>query len=401
MRIHGWIVVIGLLVSCVSPAIEPAPADVIQPTPTLAEATAAASKPAIEVASDVPPVNITRHSVPLEEVYFDTFQPINRAVPLSTAQPELIERLRDAIPPIHNPKYEPASEAQWLRDDDTVIGYAAGDEAWAYPVRILNYHEIVNERLGGEDVLISYCPLCFSGIVFSRVLDDQVLTFGNTSALYESDMVMLDYETGSYWWQVAGQAIVGDLTGKTLTVLPSATTSWGEWKSLHPSTLVLSPDTGFSRRYGSDSFQQYAEYVNSGNFAFPVSDAGKDPRLLPGETVFAVKIGEEVRGYPIAQLEGSAIADKVGGQDIVVFTSQGGSLGAAFEPVAADQELSFEIRNEDIIDLETGSVWDMAGRAVSGPLTGQQLIALPSKTSYWFAIVAAEPAITLYQAQER
>jgi len=156
----------------------------------------------IQVPEVVPTVDTAKHSVPLEDIYFDTFQPVNRAVHLSEASLELIQRLQDAIPPIHHPKYETVSDATWMRDRDVVLGYADGDQAWAYPIRILNLHEIVNDTLAGEQVLISYCPLCYTGIVHSRNLGDRVLTFGNTSALYESDMVMLDYETGSYWWQV-------------------------------------------------------------------------------------------------------------------------------------------------------------------------------------------------------
>ncbi len=166
---------------------------------------------------DVPMLDASKHSVPLEEVYFDTFQAINRAVPLTEANSELIESLRDAIPPIHEPIYEQGRDATWLRDSDMVLGYAVNGGAWAYPLRILNFHEIVNDHLEGEPVLISYCPLCYSGVVYNRALGEQVLTFGNTSALYESDMVMLDYNTGSYWWQVTGRAIVGPLTDERLS----------------------------------------------------------------------------------------------------------------------------------------------------------------------------------------
>ena len=126
----------------------------------------------------------------------------------------------------------------WL-DDDLVLGYEAGDEAFAYPVNILNFHEMVNDVIGGDPVLITYCPLCVSGVVFSREVDGQTLTFGNTSALYQSDLVMYDHQTGTYWFQVAGEAVVGTMTGSHLDSLPSATMPWGRWKSLHPDTLLL------------------------------------------------------------------------------------------------------------------------------------------------------------------
>ena len=236
---------------------------------------------------DVPDVDLSRHNVPLDEVFFDTFRASNRAVPLTQASPELILRLRDAIPPIHKPRYQSAAEARWLTDDDLVLGYAVGAEAWAFPLRILNYHEIVNDTLAGEPILISFCPLCFSGIVYSRSLDGRILTFGNTSALFESDMVMLDYETGSYWWQVAGKGIVGTLTDEVLAPLPSTTSTWADWLELHPDTLVLSRDTGFNRPYERNPFADLEFFINQGRFAFrcrtPPSTAGccLEPRCSP------------------------------------------------------------------------------------------------------------------------
>ena len=155
----------------------------------------------------VPPLDTTKHSVPLGEVCFDTFDQNTGAVRLTDATPELIDRLRDAIPPLHQPRYERADDVRWLEDDDLVIGYAGAHGAWAYPVRILTFHEIVNEVLEGIPVLVSYCPLCASGVVFSRHVGTRVLSFGNTSALHEADLMMLDYQTGSYWWLVAPSSV--------------------------------------------------------------------------------------------------------------------------------------------------------------------------------------------------
>jgi len=343
----------------------------------------------------IPTVDTSQHSVPLDQIYFDTFNPANRAVPLDQATPELVERLIDAIPPIHAPKYEPAAAADWLDDEDMIIGYATGEQAWAYPIRILNFHEIVNENLGGEPVLISYCPLCFSGIVYSRRLGDQVLTFGNTSALYESDMVMLDYETGSYWWQVPGQAIVGPLTGEQLEILPSTVTTWRGWRELHPDTQVLSRDTGFERNYDRDPFASYAEIIDGGRFAFPVSEAARDPRLSPAAIVLALKVEGTAVAYPLEASAPSVIHDEVGGIPVAIFLDPGSRTGAAFHPVAAGELLHFDWTEAGPIDENTGSLWDLAGRAIDGPLSGEQLKPLPTKTSFWFAIVAAEPNIEI------
>ncbi len=346
------------------------------------------------VPDDVPALDASKHSVPLEAVYFDTFQTINRAVPLTEANSELIESLRDAIPPIHEPIYEQGRDATWLRDLDMVLGYAVNGGAWAYPLRILNFHEIVNDHLDGEPVLISYCPLCYSGVVYMRALGEQVLTFGNTSALYESDMVMLDYNTGSYWWQVAGRAIVGPLTDERLTVLPSMTTTWGNWRLLYPESLVLSQETGFDRNYSRDPFLGIADSINRGNFAFPVSAAALDERLLPGERVLVVGLEEEVRAYPVESLANGVFSDSLGGQELVVFVQNG--AGAAYLLRVEGQSLSFVAVDNGFRDEHSGTMWDFAGRALEGDLAGLQLERLPSKTTFWFAIVAAEPEITIH-----
>lgn len=141
-----------------------------------------------------PDVDLSAHTVPLDEIYFDTFD--GGAVPLSESTSELRARLLHAIPPIDDPIYDDVTAGDWLNPDDPVLGYVAGGQAYAYPFKILNYHEIVNDVLDGSPVLISFCPLCRSAIVYDRRVDGEVLSFGNTSALYESDMVMVDRGTG-------------------------------------------------------------------------------------------------------------------------------------------------------------------------------------------------------------
>ena len=344
----------------------------------------------------IPLVDRTKHSVPLEEVYFDTFRRTgNRVVALPAAEPELIERLLDAIPPLHHPRYETSRQARWLDDDDLIIGYAAADRAWAFPVRILNLHEIVNDTLGGEPVLVSFCPLCNSGVVYSRRLDGRELTFGNTSALYESDMVMLDYDTGSYWWQVAGEAIVGTLTGSKLRVLPATTARWGDWRAVHRETLVLSRETGFDRNYDRGWYAQLVDRANRGLFSFPISGKSRDPRLAAGSVVLGLRRNGEVRAYRVDEGGSAVMMDRLGGEEVVVFANGVGG-GAAFVPNAGGRRLRFRMQRGEVRDRETNSVWDLAGRAVSGALRGAQLEQLPSKTSFWFAMVATEPSVTVY-----
>ena len=264
----------------------------------------------------------------------------------------------------------------------------------------MNSHEIVNDFIDGEPVLVSYCPLCASGVVYSRELDGQVLLFGNTSALYESDMVMYDHETGSYWFQVLGEAIMGPLTEKRLRMLPAVTATWGEWKERYPNTRVLSRNLGLldggPRAYGRDPFLGYAESVNALDFAFPVSRDKLDDRLRPGDMAFAVQVGESHRAYALTGTEDRVINDEVGGESVVVIVGKNGPTAVAFFSTANEQDLSFKLQDGSIVDHETGSTWDDTGLAVSGPLSGARLAPVPARTSFWFSLVGALPDIELH-----
>ena len=344
-----------------------------------------------------PPVDRDIASVDLGSVVFDTFQ--GGYVPLSEANDRAVEGLRDAIKPIYEPVYEPMEGGEWLSDGDFVIGYAAGDEAYAYPLKMLNYHEIVHDLVDGVPILVSYCPLCASAVVYDRRLDDRVLLFGNTSALYESDMVMYDHQTGSYWFQVAGEAIVGELTGRRLRALPSITMAWGEWKELHPDTLVLSRNLGLlpdARRYETDPFERYPERLDTVGPPFPVSADKMDVRLRASDKVFAVEVRDSRKAYFLVPGRQWLVNDTVGGRAIVVLArGKASPRGQAFFSDAAGVSLTFMPVDGVMVDNETGSRWEDTGLAVSGKLEGTRMEAVPSRTSFWFSLVGAFPGIDL------
>ena len=352
----------------------------------------------------VPDVDTSIHSVPLEDILFDTFGTTSaRFVPLSEISDELQTDLRDAIIPVDLPVYGGADALPWLEDDDLVLGYESGDEAFAYPINILNFHEIVNDVIGGDPVLITYCPLCVSGVVFSREVDGQTLTFGNTSALYQSDLVMYDHQTGSYWFQVAGEAVVGTMTGSHLDPLPSATMPWGRWKALHPDTLLLTGvegglETLFARSsYGNGFGSGYQEIVNSEQFAFPVDKEKLDGRLPAGEIVLTVETGGAMTAFPLGMIGDGAVNAEVGGEAIVVFTEAGGLSVAAFSRTLDGQTLSFDFQGDGIFtDRETGSTWDFAGRAEGGPLAGSRLERMSTRRSFWFAVAISFPGVKIH-----
>lgn len=307
--------------------------------------------------------------------------------------PNCGSRLLDAIPPIDDPVYGGAWAGDRLDPDDLLLGYVAAGQAYAYPFKILNFHEIVNDDIDGIPVLISYCPLCRSGIVYDRCLRGETLSFGNTSALYESDLVMVDRTSGSYWWQVGGRAIVGPLTGSALSPLSSTVSTWSDWVAQHPDTLVLTRDTGFDRPYERDSFGDYEAYLDSGQFPFPVSAASRDPRLPSSALVVGVSVGDVTRAYPVVDLV-VPINDRLGDVAIVVVTVDGGA--AVYEAAVGGQVLEFELSGDGALVDQTGSIWTPDGTAVAGPFAGAKLVPVPTRTTFWFAFVGAFPGAELY-----
>ncbi len=164
---------------------------------------------------------------------------------------------RDGIPALTDPRSLPAHESPW-QDDEIVVGVALGEQARAYPIAILNWHELVNDTLGGRRILVSYCPLCGTALVFDRDANGRARTFGVSGLLYQSDLLLYDRESESLWSQIAAKAITGPALGERLRVLRSSLLPWGDWKASHPDTEVLSLDTGHHRPYARDPYDGYS-----------------------------------------------------------------------------------------------------------------------------------------------
>ena len=345
-----------------------------------------------------PKLDTSRTSVDLADVLFDTF--LGSYIPLATAQDATIERLRDAIQPIYEPVYDTASGGDWLDDADLVVGYESPAGAFAYPVKILNFHEIVHDVVDGVPILVTYCPLCASAVVYDRELDDGFLVFGNTSALYHFDMVMYDHQTGSYWFQVAGEAIVGALTGKQLTMLPSVTVTWAEWKRRHPDTQVLSRELGFEdlnpAMYARDAFGGY-DPNQSGSIRSYLEDRGQlDERLRPGDRVIAVQVSDSHMAYPVSEAADWVVNDEVGSRAVIVVGRANGPTASAYFSTVDGQDLTFMLNGVGLEDVETGTIWSDGVVAVSGAMEGARLEPVPSRTTFWFSLTTALPAIPLY-----
>ena len=204
---------------------------------------------------------------------------------------------RDGIPSIDNPRFVAAHEATSTRKTDRVLGVHRNGIAKAYPVRILERHEVVNDRFGDETIIVTYCPLCFSGMSFSMAADSVARTFGVSGLLYNSDVLLYDRQTGSLWSQIMSTAISGPLKDTKMTPIATAHTSWREWRGRHPDTLLLSTDTGYRINYRSPAYQ---EYERSRQTMFPV--ANRNSQYSNKERVLGVSLGNTFKAYPFKEL---------------------------------------------------------------------------------------------------
>jgi len=205
---------------------------------------------------------------------------------------------RDCIPSIDAPNYVPAEDAGHVADDDMVIALSLHGESRAWPARILDRHEIVNDTIGGVPIAITWCPLCGSAVGIEREVDGEVTEFGVSGVLYNSDLVFYDRNSNTLWDQIEARGIVGPKTGKQLRLVPVTMTTWSRWRKAHPETLMLSADTGFDRDYSADP---YARYRGSAGLMFPVS--AEDDRIHPKSVVYGFDVDGMRIAYAHALLE--------------------------------------------------------------------------------------------------
>jgi hypothetical protein len=265
---------------------------------------------------------------------------------------------RDGIPAIDRPRFTAAGGAGAPAPDDRVLGVSYKGVSKAYPVRVLNWHEVINDEFDGTAVVVTYCPLCGTGIAYLAQTGDTPLDFGVTGLLYNSDMLLYDRQTESVWSQIRNQAVAGPLKGERLMPLVLMHTRWADWQKDHPDTLVMTTETGYRRDY---SRNPYAGYDETRKIWFPVRTT--DDRYQPKALVFGLELAGQFKAYPFEELPRS---------------------GGRVQDTFADRRIVVHYDPENT-------------KAYALDANGQPL---PGMTAYWFAWFAFHPDTEVYTASK-
>lgn len=306
---------------------------------------------------------------------------------------------KDGIPALTNPSFVAASEVSYLNEDDMVLGVVINGDARAYPHNIGWWHEIVNDKVGGYPISVTFCPLTGTGLVFDALDESgQQFELGVSGLLFNTNLIMYDRrDRTTLYPQIAHKAVEGPRKGETLKLMPVVETTWSTWKELHPNTEVVAEGTYSLSRYTQYPYGDYR--TNDNFFLFALTTAPKD-NLNPYSTFFGtkdrilgVRLNGEPKAYPLETMgEQEVINDQVGGIDIVVAWDREYYLAIPYAREVEGQILSFDIESDSGIpfslrDRETGTLWDINGLGVDGPLAGKKLTQVPAHNSMWFAWV--------------
>lgn len=212
---------------------------------------------------------------------------------------------------------------EWIEDNELVLALIHKNTKRVYPLQIMVFHEIANDIIEGDNILITYCPLCGSGIAYEPFVEvrgtRQHSAFGTSGKLYNSNLIMYDKLTDTYWQQIDGKAILGELTGQELKEISIDTVTWGEWKAAHPDSEVLSQDTGMSRPYGRDP---YGNYYEDSYLIFPVDE--EDNRIHPKTVIFGIEVDGVYKAYREEDVKKGDIKDVVAGVELTIERDRAG-----------------------------------------------------------------------------
>lgn len=287
---------------------------------------------------------------------------------------------KDGIPSLDNPTLIKGTQADYLKSDDLVFGVSINGDERAYPLRIMGWHEMFNEVIGGVPVALAYCTLCGSGILFETQVSGRrkPLIFGSSGFLYRSNKLMFDRETHSLWNQYTGKPVVGPLvnSGIALKQRPVVITTWESWQASHPGTRVLSLNTGHRRNYGSGVV--YREYFASPELMFPALVDQSAHRQK--DYVFAIRQFGAARAWPLDAFSRTrVINDAIASRPLVLIGNSNKRTVRAYER----KSHRFQASDGGLVD-QNGQKWTLTEEALIGP-DGTRLPRVAGHISYWFA----------------
>ncbi len=312
---------------------------------------------------------------------------------------------KDGIPSLTNPVMISAIEANYLSNDALVVGFKSGNDMRAYPHSILDWHEIINDKVGNDEIAVIYCPLTGTATGWGRVINGVTTTFGVSGLLYNSNVIPYDRLTNSNWSQIRLDCVNGTLREEKAQNFHLVETTWKTWKTMYPETKVVSTLTGFNRNYSNYPYGDYR--TNNGSFLFPYTPA--DNRLPNKERVLGVITPDKIpaaKVYRFNSFDGEIIVkhDNFKSIPLVIAGSKAHNFIVAFErKTELSGLLNFtptDITQDPlptIMQDNEGNKWNIFGEAVSGPRQGQKLIQVSSFIGYWFSWGAFYPDAEIYE----
>lgn len=293
---------------------------------------------------------------------------------------------KDGIPSIDNPVFLEADDIEvdrYMNDDDLVIGIVKGDIVKAYPHRILDWHEIVNDEFSGEKITISYCPLTGTAFGWEGKINGKESTFGVSGLLYNSNLLLYDRDSDSHWSQLKLECVNGKFIRNKPKVVNVVETTWRSWKEMFPNTQILSDKQGFSRNY---SIYPYADYKEDPVLFFPVSKS--DNSIPKKDRVHAIIAGEAAKVFKFSHFgNGKVIRSKFLSDNILIVGDQKMINSYILGVQHTNLIFKYDFTTPDYYFKDNeGNKWNVLGIAVEGPRKGEALLPTNSLMSYWFAI---------------
>ena len=300
---------------------------------------------------------------------------------------------KDGIPALDNPETSGINDINYLLDDDLVVGYSFNGEYRAYPHKILDWHEIVNDNLKGSPLAVTYCPLTGTGIAWDRMIQGSETTFGVSGLLFNTNLIPYDRKTDSNWCQISLKCVHGVLKGNYAATFKLIETSWKTWKTMFPNSSAVTTNTGFERNYGNYPYGDYRS--DNSSLLFPVSPL--DDRLPSKERVLAVVVSDKAKVYRFDEFANGThiFPDNFNGRDIVVVGNKEMNFMMAFGNSLNGESQTFTAANDPnkmiVFSDSHGNNYDLFGQVIEGPNAGSSLVKLNSFMAYWFSIGAFYP----------